>query len=416
LERIISIISMKKKLDILLEKRYMLIYIIAMFPVLRENIVSTCIIILSLLSIIYNVKNKISPNYKILFLSIPFFVLLLSFFISDNKEVGSKIIIHSLSFLIFPLIFSCNHGYINKKFINQTLLFFASSVFLLCIFYIVYFSINFNLKNLFAFTNQSYSTMFRDKIYDIPYFNIHPTYISNFIVFSLFICLEQVLKKKYAFLLLMPIYIILLILFNAKISILLFIFCFVFWILNSKLKTSYKLIFISIFITFTIFLYQTKYIQNKIDEYKTFGKIMPIGKAYTSLTVRNAIQACNVELIQKNWKTGVGIGEVQANLNKCYQENFNSDFYKNYTYNTHNYYFFILIAVGIFGFLFFFTPYLFLFYKFILSKESILIIFMVITFITCITENFLYRHHGIIFFNLFCFIFYYSLITKQKKI
>ena len=126
----------------------------------------------------------------------------------------------------------------------------------------------------------------------------------------------------------------------------------------------------------------------------------PIGAAYDSTNIRKAIYTCDFYLIRENYWFGVGFSELKLELLNCFKENYQSVFYKDHLYLTHNYFIYILLGSGIFGLI----SILYFFYKsytFLLNLKSLTIgVFMLNTLLMCMIEDYLYRQNGVLFFLL----------------
>jgi O-antigen ligase len=154
-----------------------------------------------------------------------------------------------------------------------------------------------------------------------------------------------------------------------------------------------------------------------VELFRSFN-VKPKDVSYDSTNIRRAIFDCSVAISKENFLFGIGFENLQNELNACYKENYDSSFYDNHNYMTHNYFFYILLSSGIFGlilFLFYlaniiriaFKANLFLFYVFLFNV-------IIIWFI----EDYLYRQYGILYFNLMllCFIRWSQNISNDASL
>ena len=156
-------------------------------------------------------------------------------------------------------------------------------------------------------------------------------------------------------------------------------------------------------------------VKDRFNETFTSLNKQPLGVNYDSTKIRKAIFDSSVSLIKSDFLFGVGFNNIQDRLNKCYQENYYSNFYYENQYMTHNYFFYILISSGVFGFLFF------LFYVLQIIKIAIRIrhfvftVFLVNILLMSLIEDFMYRHYGGLYFNLLLMVFIQHSNTIQEK-
>jgi O-antigen ligase len=138
----------------------------------------------------------------------------------------------------------------------------------------------------------------------------------------------------------------------------------------------------------------------------------PLVGLYTSSTsIRLAILNCSINLASDNYLVGMGFDNIQNELNTCYQLNYDSDFYLENNYNTHNYFLYILIGSGVIGLLLFLYSLGYIIKLAIESNNLLFFILLLNVFIVCCVENFLYRVQGLLFFYWFLCVF----VLKSNK-
>jgi O-antigen ligase len=276
--------------------------------------------------------------------------------------------------------------------------------------YVVYYFINVPLwKFDVIFNNVS---NFRKYVYeDFKLFIIHPSYYTSILILCIAHSLEMVLnQKKYFQLFYIICFLVISFLLLTRLNIVLQIILIIGMILNSKkLQLRYRVLFLVgiLSITTTLTIY-TPGIKARFVELIESYSVKPENLAYDSTNVRKAIYDCSLDISKDNLIFGVGFNNLQSQLNNCYQSNYNSNFYIETNYLTHNYYFYILLSSGIIG-LGFFGFYLFNIIKISLKSDNLIFkIFILHSLIICFVEDYLYRQRGILFFNLMlmCFIKY----------
>jgi len=133
---------------------------------------------------------------------------------------------------------------------------------------------------------------------------------------------------------------------------------------------------------------------------------------YNSSNVRNGIYFCDLKLIKEKSLLGVGIGDIQNELNTCYKEIIGAKIYTWHTYNSHNQFAFFWIASGFFGLLSFILLIIISFCKALKNKNYILFFISSITFFVFLSENLLERSDGLFFY---CFLISLLFFNKIKK-
>src|SRR5690606_7059638 len=124
-------------------------------------------------------------------------------------------------------------------------------------------------------------------------------------------------------------------------------------------------------------------------------------ESYNSINVRNGIYFCAIDKFQNNRIYGVGIGDVQHELNDCYKSKIGAKIYTWESYNSHNQFLFYLLSAGIIGGGIFIMT--IIFQLFISFKRKDITYFFLIAFTTliCFTENLFVRSDGVIFYAFF---------------
>ena len=413
-------------------KKYFLtpLILVAFFPILKMAPVSLSIVLSVLISLLYFIlnKSKLSKeekrrNVKWFFISTGFyFWLLFSLFYSSSKEKGIEELQHSLSLLLFPLIVFVFIDFIPKKIINNiNICFVAANVFLA-----IFLSYTFYVEGVFNSTSETtfYNLPFREALTKVKFNDYHPTYISLWFSYSFLFLLNLQINKgrnlsRYTNLLIVIIKLFFLgfiIVLSSRIVQLSFIVALIIFLLLEINKIKTKIIFISSILLITILLVtKVSFFKSRfIDEYKATELSAPIGDKHNSINIRVGTYICSIEVINSNLLFGVGVGSVQKALNSCYN-NFNTDVYKNTTYNSHNYYFHMVMASGIIGVVLL----LILLYKTlktgIKAKNSLYVSFVVLIIISLLSENIFVRIHGVLFFAFFNSLFIKEIIQNSTK-
>lgn len=402
-------------MDKIVAKITIILYLLlAAFPLMKENINSIFIILCCLFAINDFIKNKkkIVFSYRLIILTLVFWIFLLHEIVT--LDFNSNTILLHLPFLIFPLLFIFKPDYINYKVKNNAVLVFQGSVIVQTLIYLFVFLDAYSLEQVFAINNYNIP-LFRTYVLENAFVAIHPTYFSAFLLCSftasLFLGLKKSSKKKFTFHIINCVFTSFFILvFISKIVVISLFFTIILY-LTIKLKNNKKivktLLFVLILGLFTSFGFKNLIIE-RFNEIKTEINRPLVGNYHNSINIRVAIIKCSYKLLKELPELGYG-QSLQKKLNNCYKENYNSNFYKISTYNTHNY-LFNLILYG--GWVFFIVFTIYLYYLLFKVKYPLfIIVFIIQILIINLTENFLSRHYGIILF-----IYFISLFLSSKKI
>ncbi|WP_405611696.1 O-antigen ligase family protein [Polaribacter sp. Asnod1-A03] len=255
---------------------------------------------------------------------------------------------------------------------------------------------------------------FREYVSNNYFFEIHPTYFSSYILLSITISLFNLKKAKIFNFLNIIFSIFFLFLFSSRIVIILLlltVLLFVFYSFSPKIKRGKLILIVSNLTILTVFCFlNNSFVSKRFDEIKNEISKPIIGNRYNSTNTRVAIYKCDVLLTEKVPFWGYG-SNLQEELNNCFAENNDSDFYKISTFNTHNYYFNLILYGGVL-FLLIFLLYLYIVFKSIRYNLLGLFIFFQILFIN-LTENYLSRHYGLV---LFCYFTSLFIFCKKERI
>ncbi|WP_460220441.1 O-antigen ligase family protein [Psychroserpens sp. MEBiC05023] len=419
--------------------------LIALFPILPFLLRSIFTILWTALGLyLYLNSRKINgkkKNYKLLVITIlPFLCLVLTMAYSENIERGISLLTHMLSMLVFPVVLFLNKSMFSSKQQKTIVLCFCTAVFLLVLIQISFSIYNIEyllsdlsqheikINNLQKYAEIDSETINRIKIRRlrklvIEKVDTHPTYQGLWIGFVIFLLIKEVFSKHK----------IVIKLFLCLITLLLFG-----WLLLLATRMPVLAIFVSFLMTFIIVkryskrvyftasvislllllsgYYFIKPFKNRIDEvYKTkFELPTKTGdiETYNSTNVRNGIYYCAIEVIKENAIFGVGVGDNQEQLNRCYVEKIGTKIYTWRNFNSHNQFLFFFISSGIIGLAIFVFSWIVFFKNAINTVHALYLFFLLLTFCISMTENILVRSDGVMFFAFFNGLF---LFNKTKN-
>jgi O-antigen ligase len=238
----------------------------------------------------------------------------------------------------------------------------------------------------------------------------HFTYQGVWIIFVSFFLSIKIFEtknrvKRFALSSAILLLLIFVFLISSRISVIILLLAsFISILVIKEIKRLHKIILMCSFFVLSLLAYTTiPSFKVRIDQVLTTGFSFPSESKnqynHSSINLRNGIYMCSYLISKENLITGVGIGDVQDKLNECYTQKIGSEIYTWREYNSHNQYFFFLLSSGIFGLL----SLLWLLYEHIKVaiklKNSIYLFLMLSISIVLLTENFLYRSDGVLFFS-----------------
>jgi O-antigen ligase len=333
-------------------------------------------------------------------------VFLIGLFFSENIRVGSVLFFRRLSLLIFPIILF-SPGYEIKKRIDLILKVFVAGLvafMVFCFCYALYRSILFR-DGIWSFDprfpDEPWLNYFYGQLLSIDQ---HPSYISMYSLFGMFISLEffsrKSLKGKERLLFLTSAVFLFISLYflssrASYLAVLVILPVFI-WIKLKSRKLNLLAIFLSIVLIGLVSLFYLKnqrvsiYFDKSIDP-----TILKDG--------RLEIWKSALKVFEKNPLFGTGIGDYYVDMDKEFkQSGFTTGYYKDF--NAHNQYLEILCISGVSGFLLFLTIIGFMI-AFAIKDRNILygaFIMMILIFFSF--ESMLSRFAGNSFFALFSFL------------
>lgn len=390
------------------------VFSFGLFPILPNNIKGLPVILLIVSALVDSVKNKsfkrdnkLKVSFFLIMASVYFFYLLSGIY-SENVVIFGKKLETGLSLLLVPLAFLFNKNIISNKSIN----YFKVTFIISTIFFIVFFW----SYNILYYTSSIFTLRTIDlrKIIDvIPLISLHPIYASMIFAIALFLLLGFWKKiKNYLFFSTLIILILNIVILASKMVIISLILFSLFFLIKNRKKYYHKAaILIAISFMSIAFIMFTPNLRQRFNEMllpKTYKKVI----VWNSTSIRNAIYRCSFELLENKWLIGYGIGDVQDNLNDCYEKTSNVLLDDNY--NSHNQYLSILLGTGVLGLLSFVIM---LWYNYKLAFNNYDMLFLSILFLfslNFLTENLLERQSGVILFTFLINLFGWKNFAKTE--
>lgn len=252
--------------------------------------------------------------------------------------------------------------------------------------------------------------------------DMHAVYFSLYLSFAFIVILDRFLNnyknyalwQKMAFILLFIFYALVLILLKSSLFALALPLSILFLLLNhfwDKLLRKSKYFISGLLILVIISGISYYGVQSKIKDFSTDLKLEE--KHPGPLKIRLGIWYSSWETIKADWAFGHGTGDGHQALMEKYRE---LDFYigKKDQFNAHNMYLQYWISNGVFAVLLYLMILLLLSRRFLLNKQftAFLTVFLFAAF--SFTESTMLRQNGVVFFILFCSIFYFSGLSKSQ--
>ncbi|NCT08492.1 MAG: O-antigen ligase family protein [Flavobacteriia bacterium] len=370
---------------------------------------SIVVILFFLLSIYRFVKTKQSLKFsKISILFIAFYFLgVLSLLWTDSIKNTLEGLSRFLSFLILPIAFTLNS---EKKFGIDSILDKFSKSMVIYAFYCILSGI---IKSII---HNDINFMFYHELSG-NLSGLNAIYLSVFISLAIGFLLIHSIKSKINLFYLIFLGIFLMLLSSKIIISITFIYT-VFYLIKTnfskKIKPKYFIVVISALVIFMIssvnFVnrFRVEYEKTKINEVLGTNDFGPV-YLWTGVGLRVFQTKAFLEIVseKKQLFLGSGLNNSQENLNNKYKQ---YNLYPGFlNYNFHNQYLQVFAELGIVGFSLLLLILYSLFHKAIVQKDYFVLFFIITVLTVSITESFLWRQRGMIFFITL------TLLINQKQ-
>lgn len=346
------------------------------------------------------INNTFVLKDKRIFITAILFFLahLISTIYSKNQNSAWFDIEIKLSLFVFPVIFLFKNNLLIKKKKNVLFSFVFGSI--ISSFIMLYGAfVNFNE---FGFKAFEYS-----KLSEIISF--HPSYISMYLIFSIFIIIKYLilkklnLKQKILPLLSIIFLVIIIFLLQSKAGLLAIIFISFYLLIVSLIKL--RSLILKLSVTIIVMLLTLIFVQksSRLEAmYDSVKDISSNNEDVTSTGIRYEIWKLTIAKIKENPILGVGAGDIKEELFKEYKKkNFTSALDKNL--NVHNQFLETFLGQGIIGFSLLLALFYFGFREAHRRRNWLLTVFLMLTFLSFGPESMLNTQSGVIFFAFFYF-------------
>ena len=389
-----------------------------LIPLSRKlgSFVIGAILILIIIRVFIHKKSILTQvDWKMLLLQISLFTIYaISLFWTENYSKGWASLTTKLSLIILPVCFAMCP--VERK--SRVLLSFVAGVFMASIicysyaFYNYYYSHHVYGNNMYYFF---YEFLARGV-------GLHSAYFSLFVSFSIFIlsilCYQYWTQLNKIFKALAIFVILYLIVFNfllsSRMPLVIFLVIFIGFLVVNLIK--YRLVLYSAFVVFAILILSLLLTDNFFKErFLKFDKLEytiddPNFKSWNGITTRMAIWTCTWQIIKDN-PFGVGIGDAQEALKDKYRK-VGFKYALNSDYNEHNQYWQVTLSVGYLGLILLIGSLVIPLYSSLRNHNKLAVVFYLLIIGVFISESYLSRYHGVVFFAFFSALFMFNRKVK----
>ena len=399
-----------------IKKNNFLIYSLALLPLLSLAMVSIAIVLFALGAFITfkYVKNNEQRTKSLLIVILTYGIFFLLYVISllwtDDLDNGLKIVGKIAAFAIIPVIVFVLKPFkksIQLKSFYRIFIFSSVLSVIITIFFIL-----FNIDDIMGEQNKYFANIkLRQIIEQVPLIGEHPIYFSLLNAVALLLLFYNRFNNN---LVNITFYLILtsgiLIASTRGVMVASFFVIILIAFQNIK-KRNQRYFFVLLFLTGIGALSYFSPIKTRIKEITETKYIYPEGVHFNSFNLRMAIYKCTLSIIKEEPIIGYGPGDVQKELNECYQQ-FETEAFVKKRYNTHNQYFDYLASFGVIGLAI--ILYSFFFYAKVANKADnrLYLNFLILFYIAMLTENILVRNTGIVLFVTMNCIMSYPVLFK----
>jgi O-antigen ligase len=424
---------MLKKIDHSNLVVYAILFLLLCIP-LNYAYSNVALVVLFIVSLV--VYKKITFNIGLLFPIILYGLMLVSYFWTLDKSLTANALMKEISLIIIPISFFF-FGKIGDLQFRKIVEYYAYSI--------VLYSVIVFLIALVKYFNSHNSSVFY--YHELVSKDVNAIHFSVFVSLAFFILLIDEYKKYYNYLVLSFLGLILLLLSSKTVIFCFFVLLIIYEVLYSKTAQRLRLRNLIIFgIGLVSILFIGKVKDRFLSEYKanttksiSHNVIDPITSTVNIISMKEAWSNCVFtpndyfpgsafriyqariffELMKENnvYFTGFGLGASQSKIEtktidyNLYQGDDTLDGYQKK--NFHNQYLQLFAEIGLFGFTILVLMILYSIKLSIKNKNYVFFAFTSLMMVVFLTESFLWRQRGVLFFTTFYCLFHQ--INFKKK-
>lgn len=380
-------------------------------PLVRAHWHSKLIILLAILIAIhcrpFQFWSSFRRNWTIyLFLSL-FLFDVFGLTHSENINYGLRYIETKLPVLIFPILILASQQILIDSLVNKIFKFFLFGV-LATLFGYILIVINYSINNGFDI-----KYWFSDRISNIPamteqeWINIHPSFLSLYISFSIFFLVGHILSvRKITIRIINILGLIVLVFFqvwlNSRAGLIGFglgLLFYIFYQFNNK----YRVIALLISFGFIAIIFATTFSKERLI-YAPLRALDHVGEVNVNdqlswpISFRMQITNCSISILQNGrWIMGYGTGDFRDQINACFIQN-DYGWLMARDFDAHSEYFSQIHRHGILGLILFMFCLIYPFVKAVQTKDLLYAIFILLLAVSAIPETILSSQKGVVFY------------------
>lgn len=394
------------------------------FSINHVQLNSLCIIlfITNAILLIFLSKKKVAFSMKYLFILLVsfYFLHILGLVNTTNFQNGFFELQKKLSLLIFPVLLFFTPKLTSFE-VKTILLSFVTSCLLIGLFCL------FGATFHFIFWGDT-SFFFYQSLAGIA--GMHAIYLSMYCCFSIAILLYSFfgneipinLKNKIIYYSALSLLAVLVLLLSGRMQIIFLIIGSILYFIFSFNKNGNKLkpILIGVgggaLILAIMFLVPLN--RDRFKEAINYHSEYSIDKQWGGRALRELNWSSAIEVIQKHPFTGVGTGDVQDELDKCYLSHNYVPllFWKNTKFNAHDQFLETTVAFGIPGLILLLGVLIICLANALKFHNTLYVIFLILFIFSCLTESLLERQNGVVFYALFNSLFLFHSLEKKGSL
>jgi len=344
------------------------------------------------------IRNKVFLSFLFLYL-----LYLLSYLFSQHKKEAADFLLLQISVPLLPLLF---YKQLTKEQVRLTVLIFSISIFsvsLLALYktYIVYF-------NAFPLTIGNLKSL------DLAYFSFtmpisvdfHAPYFSLYMCIGLVVILNEIraaapqrnLTALIIYTLLAVYFFIFIALLSSRTA--LFTTVSVVTALAVIYLLQQRKVWITVFLLFAV-------MAGTFTAYQRVPYLHQKMSSFTGRDERASMWQAAMAIIKAHPVFGVGTGDdVEAQLEQYRLLGFENGIKEKY--NAHNQYLDTTVSMGFLGLIFFLFSIATVFRYAVKARNPVLLAFILIFALCCVTESLMHRQLGVVLFSFFCAIFVFA--------
>jgi O-antigen ligase len=367
------------------------------------------VIIFILLLWLLSSSKKLTIKWSdlfLLFLPVYFLIEILSLIYSDNLSIGLKVIEKHSLFILMPLTFSV------FNLLKNPLKKFSLGFVIGCVIISVIFAFNYFKSN--RISGEALSDSIINEI--IP---LHASYFSLYLATCILLLkqfYENSRRQKISVVLLILFFAVVVTLSASKLGLfflLVSLSFFFFYLLRSTSRLRSIVIIFALIISITLVAFKSELILLRFKNIMTSNLELDPVKGYNTLSGRFFFWGCSLEVIQKNYVGGVGIGDAQGELNQCYIKNQATDYVDEY--NAHSQYLQTTMEVGIVGLLILVIGFWYMLKTSFKIRAFEILIVTIFFIVFCFFESVFVRDKGVVFLTFFACMLNHSFLKSQRQ-